>query len=88
MDIKIGGTYWMERNDASMKRQTNRRHTSIKKQEVPILVVVESIFAGTDKVGDYLRVRYTACGRGTTNEVKTYLTGKPVLNFIFKDALG
>ena len=88
MTIKIGGTYWVERVDTSMRRQTNRRHASIKKQDVPMLVTVESIFAGTDKIGDYLRVRYTACGRGTTNEVKTYLTGKPELNFIFKDALG
>lgn len=88
MTLKIGGTYWLERVDTSMRRQTNRRHSSIKKQEAPILVVVESIFASTDKVGDYLRVRYTNCGKGTTNEIKTYLTGKPTLNFIFKDALG
>lgn len=87
MQIKIGKLYWLQKTDSSKKAGRHKR-TSIKKfADSPVLVTVESMESGTDKTGEYIKVRYTLCNKGTSNAVKTYLTGKPVVNFIFEEVL-
>lgn len=87
MEIKPSTMYWMTRMEKAPK--SNRRRASIKRNiSVPTLVKVDSVMPGSDKVGSYLSVRYTDCGRGTVNQVKSYSTGEPNVNFIFKEALG